>query len=42
MKGAAESSRRTGPLQLSQVVSAGSEIRWRTSKIRWQESHWYS
>lgn len=42
MNGAAERSRWTGPPQASQVVRAGSEIRWRTSKVRWQAPHSYS
>jgi Tfp pilus assembly protein PilF len=42
MNGAAERSRRTAPPQASQVVSGGSEIRWRTSNTRPHVPHSYS
>jgi tetratricopeptide (TPR) repeat protein len=42
MNGAGESRRRTAPPQTSQVVNAGSEIRWRISKTRRHLSHSYS
>jgi hypothetical protein len=38
----ADRSRRTAPPQASHVVSAGSEIRWRISKMRWHLAHSYS
>lgn len=42
MKEVAESNRWIGPPQRSQVWSAGSEMRWRTSKTRGQVGHSYS
>jgi hypothetical protein len=42
MNGAGERSRWIGPPQRSQVMSAGSVMRWRTSKTRGHFGHSYS
>jgi hypothetical protein len=42
MKAAGASNRRTDPSQYWHVVRGGSEIRCRTSKVRWHRSQAYS
>jgi len=42
MNGAGDRRRRTDPPQVSQVLRGGSEMRWRTSKVRRQDVHSYS